>query len=72
MIDRSEDNLKYVMCPGSLSCLCPYNMTGAPNEGPKCVKLEVAKKMCPVRNKKLTRDRIIDVRFLLREVTSHQ
>ena len=47
-VDRTTDLQTYVLCPGSLSCVCPYNMTGAPDTGPRCMDLRVVKKMCPV------------------------
>ena len=48
-VDRNTDSQTYVLCPGSLSCVCPYNMMGAPDTGPRCMDLRVVKKMCPVR-----------------------
>ena len=35
-----DPQTSYVMCPGSINCICPFNITGTGPSTPECLRAE--------------------------------
>ena len=35
-----DPSIQYVMCPGSINCICPFNITGTGPSTPECLRVE--------------------------------